>query len=88
MEHYEQGKLLFEKARETKSALLGTSLDFYLASAEAFNQAHDKLAKENPHVSDVAGKLAFHLYRHCTTNTDKNSDIHVRAMEQLKTFSF
>ena len=88
MEFYEQGKLFFAKAKEVKSVLLGTSLEFYLASADAFAEAHDVLTIKDAHISERAGLLAYHLYRHCSLNADKDSPVYIKAMNQLKTFSF
>ncbi len=88
MEFYEQGKLLFEKGRETKSSFLGTTLDFYIASADAFIRACELLAKDNPRVSERAGQLAYHLYRHCSIYATKDSDVHQKAVKQLKIFTF
>lgn len=88
MEFYEQGKLLFAQAKKAKTSLSGASIDFYIASADAFAKAHDELVNENPEVSERAGLLAYHLYRHCLINAPKDSDIRQKAMDQLKTFSF
>ncbi len=88
MEFYEQGKLMFAQAKKTGTILSGTSLDFYIASADAFAKAHDELVNENPEVSERAVQLAYHLYRHCSINAPKDSDIHRKAIEQLRTFLF
>jgi hypothetical protein len=88
MEFYEQGKLLFTQAKKFKTVLSGTSLDFYIASADAFAKAHDDLFDENPHVSEISGRLAYHLYRHCAIDAPRDSEIQRKALDELKTFSF
>ena len=88
MEFYEQGKLLFKSGRSLKSVMTGVQLDMFVAAADAFTNAHDKLYDSHPDVSDRAAKAAYHLYRHCINNTAPETEMHKHSMSQLQTFVF
>ena len=88
MEFYEQGKLLFQNGRTLKSALSGVQLDMYIAAADAFITARDKLYHSNPRVSQRSAKVAYHLYKHCMTNSEPDSDMYLYSYNQLQTFVF
>jgi hypothetical protein len=84
MEFYEQGVLLFETAKKFSSFLFGVNNDMYIASADAFIQAHINLKDIDKDISERSYLAAFYLYRHCVNNIPKNSKLWTDVYDKFK----